>query len=145
MKFLGIDYGTRRVGVAISDSAGEFSFARAVLDVTSDAEAVAAVCRVAREEEVDAIVVGMPRNMDGTSGAMVEIVNAFVSKLGAESGLPIETWDERLTTAGVEKQLVAIDMSRARRKQVRDKLAAQAVLQGFLDARQSGGRDTSGA
>ncbi|MEI8122517.1 MAG: Holliday junction resolvase RuvX [bacterium] len=137
-RILGIDYGTRRVGVAISDPTAMLSTPLSVEAVRSMEEAVAVVTRIARDREVVKIVVGMPINMDGTMGAMALESGKFVELLKAASGLPVDITDERLSTSLVERMLVSADVSRSRRKEVRDKLAAQVILQGYLDARDGG-------
>jgi len=137
-RILGIDYGTRRVGVAISDPTAMLSTPLSVEAVRSMEEAVAVVTRIARDREVVKIVVGMPINMDGTMGAMALESGKFVELLKAASGLPVDITDERLSTSLVERMLVSADVSRSRRKEVRDKLAAQVILQGYLDAHDGG-------
>jgi len=133
MRILGIDYGERRVGVAISDPLGSIALGLETIEVTSLKDAVAKVCAACRERDVATIVVGLPLNMDGSRGPMVERVERFVSELTVASGLPVVTYDERLSSAMVERTLLDADMSRSKRKGVRDKLAAQVILQGYLD------------
>lgn len=137
-RILGVDYGTRRVGLAISDPLGMLATPLCIESVRSVEEAVAAVCRIARERAVDRVVVGIPLNMDGTSGPMAQEAAQFIELLKPASGLPVEGWDERLSTSMVERVLLEADLSRGRRKEVRDKLAAQVILQGYLDARPGG-------
>ena len=137
-RILGIDYGTRRVGVAISDPTAMLATPLSVESVRSMEEAVAVVARIARDRGVVKIVVGMPINMDGTMGAIAKESEKYVELLKVASGLPVDTTDERLSTSLVERMLVSADVSRGRRKEVRDKLAAQVILQGYLDA-QGGG------
>jgi len=137
-RILGIDYGTRRVGVAISDPTAMLATPVSVEPVRSMEEAVAVVARIARDRGVVKIVVGMPINMDGTMGAIAKESEKYVELLKVASGLPVDTTDERLSTSLVERMLVSADVSRGRRKEVRDKLAAQVILQGYLDA-QGGG------
>ncbi|MEI6563039.1 MAG: Holliday junction resolvase RuvX [bacterium] len=134
-RILGIDYGTKRVGVAISDPMAMLSTPLSVETVRSVEEAVTVVCRIARERAVEKIVVGIPINMNGTSGPMALEAGKFVELLRIASGLPVDTTDERLSTSLVERMLVAADVSRGRRKEVRDKLAAQVILQGYLDTK----------
>ncbi len=135
-RVLGVDYGRRRVGVALSDPGAMLSTGLTTLNVQSVGEAVARVAATARERGATEIVVGLPLNMDGTRGPMADEVSDFVRRLAAASGVPVLTWDERLSTGMAERTLLDADMSRQRRKEVRDKLAAQLILQGFLDARQ---------
>ena len=137
-RILGIDYGTRRVGIAISDPTAMLSTPLCVESVWSMEEAVAVVVRIARERAVEKIVVGMPINMDGTKGAIALETEKYVELLKTASGLPVDITDERLSTSLVERMLLSADVSRGRRKEVRDKLAAQVILQGYLDAHDGG-------
>jgi putative Holliday junction resolvase len=133
-RVLGIDYGTKRLGFALSDETAMLAMPLRVTTVRSLAEAIAVVCRTAIEKEVVKIVVGFPMNMDNTKGPMAEEVERFVKELAGKCGLPVEVWDERMSTGLVERMLLQADVSRSRRKEVRDKLAAQVILQGYLDA-----------
>ena len=134
MRTMGIDYGTRRVGIAVSDELGMIATGRETLHIQSVKEAVQRVSEVVQSSEVGRIVVGLPLNMDGSRGPMVEAVEAFVTKLKASISVPVEMWDERLSSKMAERVLLEADMSREKRKRVIDKMAAQAILQGWLDA-----------
>lgn len=131
---LGVDYGTRRVGFAISDAMGIVATPLFTRDVASDGEAIRIIREVASEKSAVRVVVGIPLNMDGTKGPMALQVEEFIKKLVQGTGLEVAVWDERLSTGLVERMLVSADVSRSRRKDVRDKLAAQVILQGWLDA-----------
>lgn len=133
MKYLGVDYGQKRIGLAVSDPLGMMAMPWDVRTVSRNCKPLEVVRTAAAESEADAVVLGLPLNMDGTSGPMAAEVNRLANDL-RDAGLKVYTWDERLTTAQSERVLLETDMSRARRKQVRDKLAAQAILQGFLDS-----------
>jgi putative Holliday junction resolvase len=132
---LGVDYGGRRVGLALGDELGILATPLRVLEVSSEKEAVAGVVAVCREFGVECVVVGMPFNMNGTWGEMAERVAVFVQRLAEAAALPVTTWDERLSSSLVERVLLDADMSRGKRRKVRDKLAAQVILQSYLDAR----------
>ena len=132
-RLLGVDYGTKRIGFAVSDPFGEYAMPLRVVDVHGESDAVQQVCRVAAETEVDGVVVGLPLNMNGTHGPMAEKVVAFAKQVAAKLNLPVHTTDERLSTSSVERSLIAADLSREKRKGLRDKLAAQIILQGYLD------------
>ena len=93
-----------------------------------------ALARIIAEQEVDRIVLGLPLQMDGTPGLAAEEVEEFAEKLRARFALPVELWDERLTTAQAERAMLDADLSRAKRKLRRDKVAAQMILQSYLDA-----------
>lgn len=137
-RILGIDYGTKRVGIAISDAMAMIATPVSVESVSSMDEAIAVVTRIARERGVAKVVVGLPINMDGTLGPMALEAREFSHRLRDRCGLPVESTDERLSTSLVERMLVSADVSRGRRKEVRDKLAAQVILQGYLDSHSSG-------
>lgn len=97
---------------------------------------MARLAEIARLYEVERWVVGMPRNMNGTYGPRSELTRQFIAVLEERLGLPVESWDERLTTVVAERVLLEADVSRAKRRQVIDKMAAAVILQGYLDARQ---------
>lgn len=132
-RLLGVDLGTRTIGLALSDV--ELSIA-SPLDTlkrtkfTPDAEAIAAL---ARRFDIGGLVFGLPLNMDGSEGPRVQSTRAFASRLGSLLGLPVAYWDERLSTFAVTRTLLAADASRQRRGELVDKMAAAYILQGFLD------------
>ena len=135
-RILGIDHGTRRIGLAVSDPSGMLAFPLQVCRVDNDAGAITAVLDACARTKAERIVVGLPVNMDGTEGEAVRKVRAFVESLQRSIALPIDFWDERLSTAMAERMLVGADVRRDKRRDVRDKLAAQIILQGYLDSRQ---------
>ncbi len=135
MRILGIDYGRRRIGLAISDEA---EFLARPLDpyrrthsLRKDLEHLS---QLAREFEVETIVVGLPLNMDGSKGEMALEVEAFVAQLQAVSRIGIVVSDERLTSVEAERVLLEGNVNRKDRKQLRDGLAATLILQGYLDS-----------
>jgi putative Holliday junction resolvase len=134
MRTLGIDYGTVRLGIAVSDDLGMIATGRESIRVRTMQDAVARTVEAVRNYEAARVVVGLPLNMDGSSGPMAETVKVFVGKLGDELDVPIETWDERMTSQEAERVLIEADVSREKRKKVIDKMAAQAILQSWLDA-----------
>ena len=123
------------MGFATSDELDRLAIPHATVEVQDLDDAVAVSCRVAREKTAARFVVGLPLNMDGSRGDMAKEVEEFVRRLGERSGLPVNVWDERLSSGLVDRMLVDADVSRNRRKQVRDKLAAQVILQGYLDSK----------
>ena len=135
MLVLGCDYGERRVGLATSDPDGRIAFPLRTVTVSSDGEAVDALCKVCEETGAGCVVVGLPLNMDGSRGAMAEKVDALVAELRSRLAVPVETWDERLSTHFAERALLEGGLTRRERKSVRDKVAAQVILQGYLDDR----------
>ena len=134
MKLLGIDYGQRRIGVAASDETGTLALPLEQVDAEPLARACERIAAMARERGVERIVVGMPRNMDGSYGPAAEGVRAFVAELKKFVSVEIVTWDERLSTAQAERAMLEADYSRKRRRAQRDALAAQLILQNYLDA-----------
>jgi putative holliday junction resolvase len=135
VSLLGIDYGVRRVGLAVSDPADIVAMPLAVIDRQVDRDLVAAVAERVAATGATAIVVGLPLNMNGTRGPMAEAAENFAATLRAALAIPVATYDERLSSCEVERVLLDADLSRRRRRDVRDKLAAQVILQAYLDRR----------
>ena len=133
-RILGIDYGLRRVGLAVSDPLGIVATPLRTETVRGMAEAVRLVCVAAREVGAERVLVGLPLSMDASDSAMTRDARLFASELAAVVGCPVDLWDERLSTAEVERMLIQADVSRDRRKSVRDMLAAQVILQSYLEA-----------
>jgi putative Holliday junction resolvase len=130
---IGLDLGTKTIGVAASDpdrrlATGVGTIARKTF--TADAQALLAL---AAERKATGFVLGLPVNMDGSEGPRAQSTRAFGRNLAKLTELPIALWDERLSTAAVERELIAADVSRARRKAVIDQHAAVFILQGALD------------
>jgi len=137
-RWLGIDYGDKRVGIAVSDPMEVVSTPLETIDNTSRDRCVARVAELVRERKIEGIVIGLPLHMNGTEGERVHRTRAFVESLQASISVPVEWWDERMTTASVNRVLIQAGTRRERRKEVVDKLAAQQILQAFLDARAGG-------
>ena len=135
-RFLGIDYGTRRIGLAVSDPGATLASPLATIvsrgDVARDGKAVAAV---AREYEVDEFVLGLPLNMDDSEGVQAGLTRVFGDALGVRTGLPIHYCDERLSTFAAEELLRPAELTRKKKKARLDRVAAQVILQDFLDKR----------
>lgn len=143
-RVLGVDYGLRRIGLAVSDPEGVVAVPWRTVEVGSDDKACACVREACREREIQEVVLGLPLTSSGVEGAMAQRVRAFARRLNDELNLPVTVWDERLTTAEVERALISADVTRAGRKRLRDKLAACVLLQSFLDARRVGSRSPAG-
>ncbi|MTI84205.1 MAG: Holliday junction resolvase RuvX [Firmicutes bacterium] len=136
MRIMGLDVGDKTIGIAISDALGLTAQGVEVIRRTGGfAQDLKRLKELVREQEVTKIVVGLPRNMNGTIGPQGEKVMEFINEIEEGLGLPVETWDERLTTVQAERLLISADMSRAKRRKVIDKMAASLILQGFLDSR----------
>ena len=135
-RYLGVDYGERRVGLAVSDELGMMALPLDVLPAQSSKQVIRDVLRLCQEKQVAVIVVGLPLNMDGSRGAAVAAVDRFVRELRRQAGRPVEVWDERMSSRQVERMLIDSDVSRSKRKGIVDKLAAQVILQSYLDAQE---------
>jgi len=125
------------VGLAISDGLGLTAQPLDTLEPKSDEELIERVRSVFEEREADGIVVGLPRNMDGTEGPMAATVRDFAARLEEELGVPVEFWDERLTSWEAEEVLRGAGLSarKAREKGTVDRMAAQIMLQSYLESR----------
>lgn len=134
MRIGGLDVGDKTIGVAFSDAFGWTAQGLEVIRRKGLENDMARLAQIAKQYEVERWVVGLPRNMNGTDSPRTELTRTFVAQLQERLGLPVETWDERLTTVAAERVLLDADMSRAKRKQVIDKMAAAVILQGYLDA-----------
>jgi putative Holliday junction resolvase len=132
MRVMGLDIGTKRIGVAMSDERGITATPLKVLKKTAERELFGELGKLVEEYSVGTVVVGMPLNMDGSMGPKAKAVELFIERLGTELQIPVKPWDERLSTVAVTKVLIEADVSRAKRKQVVDKLAATYILQGYL-------------
>ncbi|MFY0529226.1 Holliday junction resolvase RuvX [Archangium gephyra] len=135
MRTLGLDYGTKTIGVAASDGLGLTAQTVTTIRRTNLKADLAALKELVREYEADRFVVGLPLNMDGSEGPRAEATRKFVEALTEVLGLPVELWDERLSTVAAQRTLLEADVSRAKRREVIDQMAAQFILQGWLDAR----------
>lgn len=133
MRIMGLDYGDRTIGVAVSDALKITAQGKEVIRRTNLKADLKRLKEIIQEDEVEKIVVGLPRNMNGTYGPRAEVTMEFVEKLRATFPIPVETYDERLSTSAAERTLLQGDVSRAKRKQVIDMMAAVIILQGFLE------------
>ena len=143
MRALGLDVGSKTIGVAVSDELGLCAHGLTTLRRQGMKRDVAAVLGIVQERAVDILVVGLPYDLEGKVGHRAERVLAFVAELRTAHAPPIETWDERFSTVEAERVLLEANLSRRRRKAVIDRAAAAVILQGWLDHR-SHGSDTSG-
>lgn len=135
MRVMGLDYGDRNIGVAVSDAFRWTAQGLTVVERRRDGGEVDVLAGLAKEHEVSEIVVGLPKNMNGSIGPRGDISIAFAEQLGQKLGIPVHLWDERLTTVAAERTLLEADVSRRKRKQVIDKMAATLILQNFLDSK----------
>jgi putative Holliday junction resolvase len=135
MKVMGLDYGDKRIGVSISDDFGWTAQGLEVLQRKTKEHDIARLREIVRTHHVTEIVVGLPKNMNGTIGWRGEICMAFAQTLREILNIPVHLWDERLTTVSAERTLLEADVSRKKRKEVIDKVAAGLILQGYLDSK----------
>ncbi len=140
MRIMGLDFGSKTVGVAISD---ELLLTAQGIEIVRRKEENKLRQTLARIEEliveygVEEIVLGVPKNMNATEGIRVELTNEFKEKLERRTGLPVHTWDERLTTVAADKAMIEAGIRREKRKDYVDMIAATFILQGYLDYRKN--------
>ncbi len=130
---LGLDLGTRTIGLAVSDGLRQVGTPLRTLKRTKFSADAAALLAVADERGLAGLVLGLPRNMDGTEGPRCQSTRAFARNLARLTDLPIGFWDERLSTVAAERALLEADATRKRRAEVIDHVAAGVILQGVLD------------
>jgi putative Holliday junction resolvase len=135
VRALGVDLGSKRIGVAVSDSAGQLATPYEVVQRGADHAADhARLLGLAAEVEAEAVVVGLPLSLDGSIGPAAQGVLDEVDELAARTALPVVTYDERLTTVSADRSLREQSLSAPERRQVVDKVAASVLLQAWLDA-----------
>lgn len=133
-RIMGLDIGDNTIGVAVSDLMGMTAQGVTTIKRSSKKNDIEALKQIVEERQVNLIVSGLPKNMNGTIGTQAEKVMKFCDLIKEELGLEIKFWDERLTTVSAEKMLIQGDVRRKNRKKVIDKLAAVLILQGYLDS-----------
>ena len=134
MRILALDHGTVRIGVALSDELKMIASPLEFIPAEPFADVLAQLKGLIREKEVELIVIGLPRNMDGSYGPAAEKVREFVNALKDALGIPIRTWDERLTSTQANRLLISGGVRRDQRKEKVDGMAAAILLQSYLDA-----------
>ena len=135
---LGVDYGDARTGLAVSDRLGLLASGAGCIKCEGFKKAAAAVAEAAKEHKAELIVVGNPINMNGTEGPRSEKCRAFAEALGELTGIPIELFDERLTTVSAHKFLNETNTRGKKRKAAVDELSATIILQDYLDKKRNG-------
>lgn len=134
MRILGLDVGSKTVGVAVSDELSLIAQGVTTLKRKGLRQDIKQLLNVIEEHEVKKIIVGLPKNMNGSLGPSAKMVLSLIEELRKSIDLPIVTWDERLSSVAAERALLEADMSRKKRKRVIDKVAALLILQGYLDS-----------
>jgi putative holliday junction resolvase len=135
MRILSLDHGTRRIGVAVSDETKTIATPLEYIPAEPMDGVIARLQQLIREKDVELILIGMPRNMDGTYGPATEKVKDFIVAIQPHITTPVKTWDERLTSAQANRVLLQANVRRDKRKQNVDKMAAAILLQSYLDSR----------
>lgn len=131
---LGIDHGDARIGLAISDELGMLAHPLETLHLKEVADPVARIAQIVERDQIGAVVLGLPRNMNGTYGPAAEKVRAFAEKLRAAVPCEVQLWDERLTSVAAQRSLHEAGRNVKSSREVIDQVAAQLILQGWLDA-----------
>jgi putative Holliday junction resolvase len=139
LRILAIDPGSHRLGLALSDPSGTVALPLRVLVRRSEAEDLKELASVVRDNQVELVLMGLPRMMDGSIDVAARSAQVFGAKVSGAAGVPVEYWDERLTTVAAERFLIEQGKRRAQRRQDVDKVAATLLLQGYLDYRGSRG------
>jgi len=134
-KFLAIDWGKARLGLAVSDELGITAQGLSSLPRAGESADIEAIGTYVRDLGIEGVVVGLPKNMDGTLGPSADAAQSFAEALRARLHIPVRLWDERLTSLAAERTLVGAGIRRRARRDVQDKIAAIMILQGFLDRR----------
>ncbi len=134
MRILALDHGTKRIGVAVSDEMKVIAQPLEFIPAEPFADFLARLKELVREKEVESILVGMPRNMDGSYGPAAQKVQEFVAALKEAVAVPIKTWDERLTSTQANRFLIQANVRRDQRKKKVDQTAAAILLQSYLDS-----------
>ncbi|NHC39436.1 Holliday junction resolvase RuvX [Bacillus sp. MM2020_1] len=137
MRVLGLDVGTKTVGVALSDEFGWTAQGLTTLKINEEKRVFGfeEIGQLIKEYQVDTVVIGLPKNMNGTIGPRAEASMQFAREIENQFAVPTVLWDERLTTMAAERVLLEADVSRKKRKKVIDKMAAVMILQGYLDSK----------
>jgi putative Holliday junction resolvase len=130
---IGLDIGERRIGVAVSDEMNVVALPECVIERRSLQHDLRALCDLAREKNARCFVVGLPIRLDGSHGEQAQRVAEFAHKLAQRCDMPVEMSDERLSTKQAERHLIKSNVKRKRRRKVIDKIAAQIILQSYMD------------
>jgi putative Holliday junction resolvase len=133
MRILALDHGSKRIGVAVSDETKIIAQPLEYIPAEPFADFLARLKQLLVEKEIDLVLIGLPRNMDGSYGPAAQKVEAFVAVLRTAITIPVKTWDERLTSSQANKILIQCGVRRDRRKEKVDKMAAAILLQSYLD------------
>jgi putative Holliday junction resolvase len=134
-RILGLDFGSRRIGAAVSDALGITAQSLAAIQRQGDNRDIETIGRLVREHSVGTVLIGLPLQLSGAEGIQAQKTRGFAEKIRERLGIPVEMWDERMTTVQAERHLIASGVRRVKRKEKRDSLSAVFLLQSFLDHR----------
>lgn len=135
MRYMGIDYGDARVGIALSDPLGMLAQRYTTLENTGGKKLFAQIAELVQEKQVGHIVIGMPKNMDGSEGFRAEATYAFAERLKTVTDVEISFWDERLTTVAAHGYLNEVNVRGKKRKATVDAVSAELILEGFMQSK----------
>lgn len=141
MRIMSLDIGTKRIGVAVSDETGTLAQGKCVVLRKSDDKALKEIDVLIKDLAVNTVVLGLPLNMNGTKGERALDAEKFGGKLISSSGVRVVYWDERLSTKEIEDILIVASVRRDKRKELLDKMAAQVILQSYLDSSRVSGSE----
>ncbi len=134
---MGLDVGEKTIGIAVTDPLSIMAQPVTTIRRTSLEKDFALINETITAYDIGEIVIGLPLNMDGSSGEKVKVVLLFKDRLSMAVSIPVTTWDERLSTVAMQKTMIDADVSRKKRKKAIDKLAAVFILQGYMDAKKT--------
>ena len=134
-RILGLDYGSHRIGAAVSDPLGITAQPLSAIWRQGNSLDIEAIGALVREYSVRSVLIGLPLHLSGEEGTQAKQARRFGEKIAERLGIPVETWDERMTTAQAERHLIASGVRRKKRKEIRDSLSAVILLQSALDRR----------
>ena len=137
-RIMGLDFGTKRIGIAMSDELLLTAQGRETIQRKELKSDLSLIKGIIDSNDVNEVVVGLPLNMNGTYSEKTRETVLFVDELIKTVGVPVKTWDERLTSIQADRAMLEGDMSRAKRRKLSDRLAAQIILQSYLDSRKKG-------
>jgi len=133
-RILGIDHGDARIGLAISDELGMLAHPLETIHIATTPDSIERIVEIVKRDQIEKIILGLPRNMSGTYGPAAEKVKAFGEQLQARVSCPVKLWDERLTSVAAQKSLHQSGKNVKKSRSVIDQVAAQLILQGYLDS-----------
>jgi len=134
-RILGLDYGSHRIGTAVSDPLGITAQPLVAIQRQGESWDIEAIGALVREYSVRSVLIGLPLHLSGEEGTQAKQARQFGERIAERLGIPVETWDERMTTAQAERHLIASGVRRKKRKEIRDSLSAVILLQSALDYR----------